>query len=193
MRDILILLLLTMGVLTFSGCGEDDEGITSSSSTQGWHFQGRDCLACHNQDLKEDKHLLFAGTVYKDKDVINQDDENNSCGGELLVNFLDKDFNAVYSSKDYKAEGSTGYNGKGNIFILQRELRLLSADTYSIQITSADGVILAASNFSHKFSSADYDANTNVDFNNRISCNACHIKGGSTSPLYVQVNSNLCK
>ena len=197
MKEKLLLLFLTIGLLTFSGCGEDDDDdygtSVASSSLQGWHFQGRDCLACHNQDLEEPKHLLFAGTLYKDKDVIDQDDENNACGGELIVNFLDKDFNTVYSSKDYKAEGSSGYNGKGNIFILQRELRLLSAGTYSIQITSVDGAVMAASNYSHSFTSSDYDADKNVDFENRISCNACHIKGGSTAPLFVQVNSNLCK
>ena len=192
MKDKLTILLLAIGLLVLSGCGDDDEE-EKTSSGQGWHFQGRDCLACHNQDLKEDKHLLFAGTIYKNKDVVNQDDENSACGGELIVNFLDKDFNTVYSSKNYKANNSSGYNAKGNIFILQRELRLLASQTYSVQVTSASGMVMAASNYSHKFSSQDYDANKNVDFDNRISCNACHRNGGNTSPLYIQANKELCK
>ena len=196
MRKKLLLVLAGLALFTLSGCeGEEGESSasTSSSSLQGWHFQGRDCLACHNQDLKESRHLLFAGTLYKDDNVTDQDNEANSCGGDLIVNFLDKDFNIVESSKDNKAEGSAGYRGKGNIFILQRELRLLPAGKYSVQITSADGVVLAVSNATHKFSSADYDADKNADFENRLSCNACHIQGGATAPLYVQINKNLCQ
>lgn len=194
MKKRLLLLLITTSLITFSGCGEDEDGDdTTSTPAQGWHFQGRDCLACHNQDLNEDKHLLFGGTVYKDKDVNNQDDENNACGGDLIVNFLDADFNVMYSSKDYKAEGSSGYNAKGNVFILKRELVLIGAQTYSIQITSENGVVMAASEYTHSFTSQDYDVDKNVDFENRISCNACHIKGGAQSPIYIQANKELCK
>ena len=177
-------------MFNFSGCEEEK---VSSLSGQGWHFQGRDCLACHNQDLKEDKHLLFAGTVYKERNVVNQDDEKSACGGDLIVNFLDDNANIIFSSKDNKTEGSAGYNAKGNIFILQRTLSLIPAQTYSVQIASADGIALATSNYSHNFSSQEYDANKNVDYNNRISCNACHIKDGDTGPLYIQKNNHLCK
>jgi len=194
---IYIFYLLFGVVLLLSGCGEDegseDDELTSSSVTQGWHFQGRDCLACHNVDLAEERHLLFGGSVYKDANIINQDDINNTCGGELLVKFLDTTTGAtLYNSKNYKAVNSPGYNAKGNIFILQRELRLLSAGAYYIQITDANGSIMAASG-AHQFTSQDYNIHNPVDFNNRLSCNSCHIKGGIQSPLYIQVNKNLCK
>ena len=191
-----IFYLLFGVVLILSGCGEDegseDGEVSTTSATQGWHFQGRDCLACHNIDLGESKHLLFGGTIYKDSSVVNQDDINSVCGGELLVDILDSSFNPVYSSKDYKDSSSSGYKGKGNIFILQRKLRLISAGTYSVRITDANGTIMAVSNNTHKFTSQDYDINNPIDWNNRLSCNSCHSKSGPQDPLYIQVNKNLC-
>jgi len=179
----------------FSGCegdeGEEDEG--STTTAQGWHFQGRDCLACHNSDLNEDKHLLFGGTLYKSATVTDQDNLDNVCGGEFVVNFLDSSLNTIYSSKDYVAVGSDGYKAKGNLFILQRELRLFSAQTYTIQVTDTNGNVMAVSNNTHTFTSADYDSNNPKDYANRLSCNSCHIQGGDQPPLYVQANTNLCQ
>ena len=189
--------LLLVSLFLLSGCegeeGENESG-EESATAQGWHFQGRDCLACHNFDLAVDKHLLFGGTVYKDTHVTNQDDINNVCGGELLVNFLDATTNAlVYSSKDYKDSSSKGYKGKGNIFVLQRRLRLMTAGTYRVQITDVNGNVMAVSGPSHKLTSQDYDINNSDDDNNRLSCNSCHVRGGKTDPLFVQANQNLCQ
>ena len=187
---------LLASLLLLSGCGEDegseDEGGTVDSASQGWHYPGRDCLACHNSDLGESKHLLVAGTVYRDQNVVNQDDIANVCGGELIINFLDSNSNVVYSSNDYKDSNSKGYKGKGNIFILQRTLRLLTAGTYRAQITDTSGTQMAISGLSHSFTSQDYDINNPTDSGNRLSCNACHIKGGSQAPLYIQ-DATLCK
>jgi len=186
--------LLFASLFLLSGCGEDEASEDSvATAAQGWHYPGRDCLACHNLDLGVDKHLLLAGTVYKDSNVTNQDDINNVCGGELLVEILDSSFNPVYNSKEFKDSSSSGYNGKGNIFILQRKLRLLSAGTYALRITDANGTIMAVSNSSHKFTSQDYDINSPADWDNRLSCNSCHRVGGATDPLYIQVNKTLCQ
>jgi len=195
-REILYSVLALILTFTLSGCGEDEGGESGSSTAtvaQGWHFQGRDCLACHNSDLNPNKHLLFGGTFYKDSSVNNQDDINNVCGGEFVVNFLDNKFNTVYSSKDYKDASSKGYKGKGNLFILQRKLRLLTAGIYHVQITDTNGNVMATSGYSHSVSSGDYDINNPTDNANRISCNACHIRGGVRDPIYVQNNNNLCQ
>lgn len=191
-KNIFYLLLV---VVLLSGCGEDEDedNGNSLSSTQGWHYPGRDCLACHNVDLSEDKHLLFAGTVYKNSAISNQDDIDNTCGGELLIEILDSAFNPVYNSKDYKDSSSSGYKGKGNIFILQRQLRLLGAGRYSVRITDVNGTTMAQSRATHQFTSQDYDINNPIDWNNRLSCNSCHVKGGSQDPLYIEINANLCE
>ena len=193
-KTILTLVLLSC-TLIMSGCEDGEEGGegTTTTAKQGWHFQGRDCLACHNSDLNEAKHLLYGATLYKDANVTNQDDLQNVCGGEFIVNFLDGGFNLIYSSKDYKAEGSNGYKAKGNLFILQRKLRLFSAGNYYIQITDANGTVMAVTNgATHSFTSQDYLSSNPADYANRLSCNACHIQGGNQKPLYVQINKNLC-
>jgi hypothetical protein len=186
--------LLITTTLMFSGCGEDEADESNTTvSTQGWHFQGRDCLACHNVDLNPDKHLLFGGTLYVDQSVQNQDDLNNVCGGEFVINFIDDTTGVtIYSSKDYIDANSNGYDAKGNLFILQRKLRLISAGNYTVQITDTNGTVMAAAG-GHSFSSADYDINTPKDSNNRLACNACHSNSGPQLPIYVQINKNLCQ
>ena len=194
---LLSLSLLFLLAFILNGCGEDEGGeegdSTTASSKQGWHFQGRDCQACHNVDLGSDKHLLIGGTLYKSSTVSNQDDIANTCGGEYLVKFLDNNGNTIYNSNDYKDVNSKGYKGKGNIFILQRKLRLLSAGTYYAQITDPNNSVMAISGYSHSFTSQDYDMNNPSDYANRLSCNSCHRNGGPQAPLYVQQNQSLCK
>ncbi len=190
--DSKILTLALLASLAFSGC---ERPPALADGEQGWHFQGRDCLACHNVDLGEDKHLFFAGTLYKDKNVTDQDNIDNVCGGKFVVNFLDGDFNSVFTSKTYKDSNSKGYDAKGNIFVLNRKNPNLSADTYHVQILDeATNKILAVSNYTHKFNLEAYDANNPKNTENRISCNSCHSStNGFTAPLYVQANKNLCK
>ncbi len=181
--------------LLFNGCSESENGEGNENSTaqaQGWHQQGRDCLACHNEDLNPDKHLLFGGTLYKDQYITDQNNLSSMCGGDLIVNFLDENGVVQYSSKDFIANGSKGYKAKGNIFIMQRQLRLLGAGIYYIQITDANANQLAGP-ARHTFSSADYNTNNPTDPNNELSCNACHNVGGIQYPLYVEENGNLCR
>ncbi|WP_428738314.1 hypothetical protein [Sulfurimonas sp.] len=192
MKYIALLFTLITMFLTFSGCGEEGTN-TSATAEQGWHFQGRDCLACHNIDLGDDKHLLFGGTLYKNESVSNQDDLTNVCGGKFVINFLDSSFNTIYSSTDYEVSDSKGYKAKGNLFVLQRMLPRIASGSYYVQITDENGTVMAVSqSASHLYTSADYDINNPDDLNNRLVCNACHSNNGIQSPIYVQANVNLC-
>jgi len=189
LQGILVLFMF----IGFLGC-EDEEGEESSASTaQGWHFQGRDCLACHNVDLQSEKHLIVGGTLFKMASVDDQDNLDNSCGSEeLVINFLDNNSNLIDSSRSYSDSSSNGYKGKGNLFILARTMDTLVGDYY-VQITTQGGDELARSGGLHHFTGGSYDITNSTDDANRRSCNACHIQGGSTSPLYVQSNINLCE
>jgi len=185
----------------FTGCGEDEEGEESegsssatTSSTRGWHFEGRDCLACHNVDLGQDKHLSVAGTLFKSASVSDVDDLANSCNADIAIEFLDSSFNKVYSTADYYDANSKGNKGQGNIFLLDRLFNATLNGAYTVRIVDRlTGLSMAQSNANtHSFSGAEYSISSAEDFSNRLSCNACH-NGGTTSPLYVQSNSSLCK
>ena len=202
-KKILLYFLLALVTFTLSGCGEEDGGGDSEGSgakvvvKSGWHFQGRDCLACHNVELKSEEHLLVAGTLYKDSSVTNEDDLNNVCGGEIVVNFYDGTNynNLIYSSTTYKDAASKGYNGKGNLFILQRKLGIISSGGYYIELATPTGQVLA-DKYLHKFSAQPYDINNPVDYSNQLSCNACHSTQATSRayPLYVKSSAvTLCK
>ncbi len=201
MKKNLLYLLLTLFVFTLSGCGDEDGGDSEDSGAkaavkQGWHFPGRDCLACHNVDLKQEKYLLVAGTLYKDKNVSNEDDLNNVCGGEIVINLYDTNnpANLIYSSTSYKDANSKGYNGKGNLFILQRKLGIISSGEYYIELATPNAQVLAKK-YLHRFSAQPYDINNPVDYSNQLSCNACHSSQASSKawPLYVTTSVSLCK
>jgi len=185
----LIPISLVVGVI-ISGCSSDTKGTTNLTQDQGTHFQGRDCLACHNIDLKKERNLFIAGTLFKDSNSAKVDDLNSVCGGELLVNFLKSNV-ISYSSKDYKVTSTKGYNGKGNLFILDRTSPPIAGD-FIVQITDVNGNELAKSGANHSFNGVSYDS-TKVDFANRHSCNSCHTNGGTTKPLFVQTNLDKCK
>jgi len=191
-----ILTLVSLFIL--ASCGEDDdeddeyEYQTTVIETQGWHMQGRDCLACHNYDLEENKHLTIGGTVYKTATVTDPDNLDNVCGGEIYVRLVNPYTNEVIDSRDYIDEDSKGYRGKGNIFILTR-LYLVLQGEYIVQIIDKNNNILATSN-THYFQTG-YDINNPADTLNRYSCNACHSinpKGGAPSVIYVN-NPDLCE
>ena len=201
MKKYIVYLLLTLFALTLSGCGEEEEGgegdATSSASTQGWHFQGRDCLACHNVDLQQEKYLLVAGTLYKSSSISDQEDFNSMCGGEIVVNFYDTNnpANLIYSSTNYKDANSKGYKGKGNLFILQRKLGIISSQDYYIELATPNNEVLA-DKYLHRFSAQPYDINNPADNANQLSCNACHSSQTTSKalPLYVKSSAvSLCK
>ncbi len=176
----------------FAGCGDTGGGENNiSSKAEGWHFQGRDCLACHNADLQAERHLLVAGTLFKSEYVNDQDDLGESCGGALIVNFENTATRTVTSSADYADSGSKGDNGKGNLFILQRLLNTLEG-SYIIQITDSSGNELASSDHAHQFNGAAYSAGDAIDGVNRRSCNACHQASDGTQ-IYANEKSGLCQ
>jgi hypothetical protein len=179
--------------LTFSffliGCGED---VSVAENETGWHFQGRDCLACHNIDLGVEKNLVVGTTLFKSTSITDMDDLNNSCGVDLAIEFINDDYSVAYSTANYYDGSSKGYKGRGNIFLLDRLFNSTLNGAYKVRIVDRlSGISFAQSSTVHNFSGADYDIDNPGDTNNRISCNACH--GVSTPVVYVQYNENLCK
>jgi len=200
MKKTLNYILIPAMMIFMAGCGEDESGqgatTLSTKVVQGWHFQGRDCLACHNVDLQKSRHLVFGGTLYKDKNVSNQDDLKGVCGGDFIINYLDSTSATVYSSKDYIDTKSKGNKGKGNLYVLKRMSSLIQPGGYTIKVTTQDGTLMAISApGTHNFISQNYDINKSVDYQNRISCNACHRNNGATSPIFVNFTANktLCQ
>ena len=178
--------------LLFVGCGDTGSGENNiSSNAQGWHFQGRDCLACHNVDLQTERHLLVAGTLFKSEYVNDQNDLGESCGGDLIVDFENTVTRTITSSADYADSSSKGYNGKGNLFILQRLLNTLKG-SYIIRITDSSGNELASSDHAHQFNGAAYRVDGAVDGENRRSCNVCHQASDGTQ-IYANEKSGLCQ
>ncbi len=196
----LTLFVLLNAALLLSGCSEDggEEGDSPTAVVQGWHFQGRDCLACHNVDLGENRHLLIGGTLYKSQYVTAQEQDNldKMCGGNLVINFYDVNSptNLIYSSKTYEDTASKGYKAKGNLFILQRKLALISQGDYFVEITDANGNILSTK-YRHSFSAQPYDSNNPQDNTNALSCNACHSTTAHSKayPIYVDTNTSYCQ
>lgn len=204
--------LFLLFLLTFSfylvNCGgggdilDEEEGEeeypTFQVVTQGWHFQGRNCLACHNVDLASEKHLLIGGTVFKSADVSNPDDITQACGGNFYLQFVDQYGNIIYDGRNYDDPNSEGHKGKGNIFILKRILQNLNGDFY-VRIITQDGTLLAQSYTLHTFTDINrYDPRNNpVDYFNRFSCNTCHTypnpKGSAPGFIYPNISVNLCK
>lgn len=168
-------------------------GTKSGDADSGWHFQGRDCLSCHNVDLAADRHLTIGGTVFLSPDAGDIDDLSNVCNGSLRIQLLDTDSNVIYDSINYDDPGSKGYKGKGNIFILKRKLASLQG-YYYINIVSADGTTIAQSGM-HTFTSS-FDKTNPADMSNRYSCNACHSTtpvNGAPGLIYAAVYTDKCK
>lgn len=185
-----ILLLISVSFWLI-GCEEEEGG----EDVAGLHFQGRDCLACHNSDLKSDKHLTIAGTLYKSHNIQKNDNLNDICGGTLYVRFIETTSGADYNASSYSAvhQESNGIDGKGNLFVLKREISSIPSGNYAVQIWSEDGYLLAASKDAHPISNSDYSLSNSSDSANRLSCNACHKINGSALPLYVQQNLAKCQ
>lgn len=188
--------------LILTSCGEEgeegNEGTvsTSQASKQGFHMPGRDCLACHNYDLQAERHLTIGGTVFKSQSIVNINDENNLCGGNLKIKLIDtSNPSNIIDSANYEDSNSKGYKGKGNIFILSRKFPNIQGNYY-VQITDENNNTIAVSQQPHSFTSGYYDITNPADLSNRYSCNACHSvnpKGGALGVIYPNTNANLCK
>ncbi len=191
------LIPLTALALLLGSCGGDSGAPVQS---QGWHFQGQNCLSCHNVDLKSNRHLLLAGTVFKSQEVSDPNDTSQVCGGKLFVQLLNEHYQVVYDSRNFYDESSAGYLGKGNIFILRRMLSDITPyGNYYVRVIDESGTLLAQSLTLHSFNGIDnFNPRENpTDPLNRFSCNACHRypepRGGAPGFIYPQVNKEQCK
>lgn len=183
-------MLACLAVIT--ACGGPGSDVTGTAI--GWHFQGIDCLSCHNVDLTEERRLAIAGTFFLNPALTDTYDLSNVCNGPLRIQLLDFTFRPKYDSKDYEDPNSRGYKGKGNMFILKRKLASITGN-YFIRVLTEDGVQLAQSLTPHSFTSS-FDKANPADLMNRYSCNACHSRnpsGGAAGGIYAQTNINRCQ
>ncbi|MDA3946599.1 MAG: hypothetical protein PF439_07975 [Helicobacteraceae bacterium] len=195
MKNVSLAAMIVLAIF-FAGCEEEGEEGTTTAVTaadRGWHFPGRDCLACHNYDLQSERHLVTAGTLFKSQTVADVDDLANICNADLVMNFTDSGGNIVYSTADYYDPDSKGYKGQGNVFLLDRLFNASLNGTYNILIVEKSSGLTLAAGIDHEFNGGQYSIDSSVDDSNRLSCNACHQNGGETDPLYVQTNLNLCQ
>ena len=175
MLKIIRFVIVAVVAVLFIGCGG-----SSTDRDSSFHFQGRDCLSCHNYDLKPDKHLSIAGTLYKSADVI--DAEENLVDKKIYVQLLDRDKNVIIDTSTDK-KGS--FFATGNFFVLAKEQGDINGD-YLVRLIDENGNVLAFSSSFHSFSS-NFDKDSPDDTNNRYSCNSCHTipaKGGTIGRLY---------
>jgi len=174
--------------LIFLGCGED-----SDDPISGVHFQGRDCLSCHNVDLGLSSHLSIGGTLYRSA-LSNPDDLFEMCNSRVYLQILDGN-TVVYDTKTANNEYSAGYNGKSNLFALINTMPI-GTGAYTMRIVSSAGTTLAQSLTLHNLTTG-FDPLNPTDLNNRYSCNSCHQappnnKNGTSGALFVQNNIADC-
>lgn len=160
-------LMLCIAVIVFlSGCGSDDD----VGAASGVHFQGRDCLSCHNVDLGSSSHLQIGGTVYKSA-TSDKNNLNEACSERIHVRLTAA---STYNTKDVNSPNSAGFNGRGNIFALIKDMPI-NTDTYFVELIADDGVtVLGQSGGATHHFTTGFDPNNPSDDNNRYSCNTCH-------------------
>lgn len=183
-------LAILTSTLLLSGCGG---GGTSSKSTQtDWHYQGRDCLSCHNIDLQESRHLTFGGTIYKNVDVNNSDDLDQVCDTTMKILLMDTSGNIIVDTSLTQDKNSSGYLGKGNFFVLKRDLPSITG-RYIVKIVNDQNKLITSSTI-HSFNT-EFNKAKPADNSNRYSCNSCHnvpSKNRAPGRIYAYDNS-LCK
>jgi len=175
-------------VLIFLGCGGD-----SDDPVSGVHFQGRDCLSCHNVDLGLSSHLSIGGTVYRGANV-NPDDLFQTCNSPVYLQILNG-ATVVYDTQTANRTDAPGFNGKSNLFALINDMPI-GTGAYTMRIVSSAGTTLAQSSTLHNLTTGFNPADPS-DLNNRYSCNTCHQappnnKNGASGLLFVQSNIADC-
>jgi len=193
-RGVFRLIKSTILILFFSiifiGCGS---GSSNPSGTDtSYHFQGRDCLSCHNVDLQENSHLTIGGTIYKNSDVNNSDDLDQVCETSMKILLTDTLDNVIIDSSQTQAKNSPGLLGKGNFFILKKDIPSITG-RYIVKIVNEQNKLITSS-LVHSFKS-EFNESNPTDSSNRYSCNSCHnnpAKGGAPGRLYAY-NNSLCK
>ena len=174
-------LAAALPILLFLGCSSEEE-----TRVGGYHFQGKDCLLCHNVDLEESSHLAFGGTVFSSVptlDTINT--KAVYCNKPLFVQLLNDLNNSVqYDSRDNNKVGDPGFKAEGNIF----SKTAIPAGSYLVKVIDLNGTEVLSS--VDEIAVHDFGGHFNPDAPNdnanRYSCNACHKINGSASPLVAQ-------
>jgi len=176
-------LFFTPMLVLFLGCTQED---TDRIGT--FHFQGQDCLHCHNVDLEQSSHLNLGITIYSESGyTLESNITQVYCTKPLLLRLIDLNDTLVLETNTSNHIGDPGFNGKGNIFSLSRKEQIPDG-AYVIEILDQNGSdIIGSPSQIHKFSGT-YDPDVPNDDNNRYSCNACHSIAGSENPLVSKIN-----
>ena len=177
--------------LVFLGCGTDSQEVEPVS---GVHFQGRDCLSCHNVDLGESSHLSIGGTVYRSA-TSDMDDLFEMCNARVHLQ-IDDGVSPPYDTRNFNDINASGYFGKSNMFALLNDMPI-GTGAYTMRVISDANTTLAESlPLSHSLTTG-FDMTNPGDVNNRYSCNACHQappnnKNGAAGVVFVQQNLTDC-
>lgn len=179
-----------MAALVLLGCGTDSEPVEPVS---GVHFQGKDCLSCHNVDLAESSHLSIGGTVYRSA-LSESEDLFEMCNSPVHLQILDG-ATIIHDTREVHAADTAGYQGKSNLFALIDDMAI-GTGTYTMRIVSEANTTLAESSTLHNFTTG-FNVIDPDDVNNRYSCNTCHQappnnSGGAAGLLFVQQNLADC-
>ena len=162
--------------LLLIGCSSESRRVS------GTHFQGKDCLHCHNVDLQKESHLAFGATLFQEEpNVENFEDLEIFCNIPLFLQLKKTDGSIVYDSSKTITADEPGVNGDGNLFALLQK-QAIPNGSYLVNIINKSGDTLLDSGTTHAFNGS-YDANKTDDDSNRYSCNACHRINGSQAPL----------
>lgn len=146
--------------LVFLGCGTDSQTVEPVS---GVHFQGRDCLSCHNVDLGASSHLSVGGTLYRSiSDDL--DDQLNMCNTPVHLQIVDSG-TVIYDTRTVNAPDAAGYNGKSNLFALIKDMPIATG-AYTMRILSDVNTTLAESLTLHELTTG-FDMTNPSDSSNR--------------------------
>ena len=169
-------LFFALFFLLLAGCSSE------SGRVSGTHFQGKDCLHCHNVDLKEDSHLAFGATLFQEEpNEANYEDPKIFCNIPLFLQLKKVDGSIIYNSSKTNTTNDPGFNGEGNVFALLQK-QAIPSGSYLVSIVNKSDDILLDSATTHTFNS-NYNPDKTDDDSNRYSCNACHRIDGQAAPL----------
>jgi len=183
MKALRYTLLLTPLLILILGCTQEE-----TNRVNTFHFQGQDCLHCHNVDLEQSSHLNIGVTIYSETDTVFESNITQVyCTQPLFVQLIDINNSIVLDTNISNDPGDPGFNGKGNIFSLSRKEELPNGNYY-IKVVDSNGTdVIEKSIKEHKFSGT-YDPDSPSSNENRYSCNACHSIAGSSYPLKSRIN-----